>query len=550
MEAFKIKFKKNFFIVIFASLIILVSGLSHIKTEASELLQIPLDQEINDIHSIFQYGNKTFIIRTKPSENGYAKHIEILVRDGSNTSSIFTSNPIYLGIHSFILTYDLGKEIKIIVTGSGSVTGFLIDKDNYDTKAYDSSVESSFLKPFQEIIKDTEYSDMELYQINGIISWAIGKRGGGETILVHKDGNYKYFPSLDGRISPLGNYAFDNEGNIYVNNLLNHTILKLDSFGDITEFTLPGDVNLIGYKRFPDEQYGWILKQGIYASRNNHLYFYYYNNNNSYDLEFYQGLGVFKLVDGRVELIKTIDDDSLGIDASELQTDVNGHVWYKRNIDSKFVYGYFDNTLNMNDKFTINSGEAPKGFDVYDDELVIYNENKFGVSSNAVAISTKTGWLNENGNWYYYNSDGNKKTGWLFDRGAWYFFNPSGEMKTGWLFNGGAWYFFNQSGEMKTGWSFNGGAWYFFNQNGEMKTGWLFDRGVWYYLNQTGSMKTGWLYHGNNWYYMSRTGQMTTGWNLVNKKWYYFQPSGQMTINTWISNKYWIDGNGVWTKTR
>ena len=39
-----------------------------------------------------------------------------------------------------------------------------------------------------------------------------------------------------------------------------------------------------------------------------------------------------------------------------------------------------------------------------------------------------TGWLNDNGTWYYLQSNGAMKTGWLNDNGTWYYLQSNGAM--------------------------------------------------------------------------------------------------------------------------
>ena len=39
-----------------------------------------------------------------------------------------------------------------------------------------------------------------------------------------------------------------------------------------------------------------------------------------------------------------------------------------------------------------------------------------------------TGWVNDNGTWYYLNESGAMKTGWVNDNGTWYYLNASGAM--------------------------------------------------------------------------------------------------------------------------
>ncbi|HGE3401065.1 TPA: RICH domain-containing protein, partial [Streptococcus pneumoniae] len=95
----------------------------------------------------------------------------------------------------------------------------------------------------------------------------------------------------------------------------------------------------------------------------------------------------------------------------------------------------------------------------------------------------KTGWKQENGMWYFYNTDGSMATGWLEYNGSWYYLNANGAMATGWLEYNGSWYYLNTNGAMETGWLEYNGSWYYLNTNGAMETGWLEYNGSWYYLN-------------------------------------------------------------------
>ncbi|WP_318999809.1 immunoglobulin-like domain-containing protein [Mesobacillus sp. S13] len=158
----------------------------------------------------------------------------------------------------------------------------------------------------------------------------------------------------------------------------------------------------------------------------------------------------------------------------------------------------------------------------------------------------KSGWLKENGYWFYYDTKtGIKKTGWLLDGAKWYYLDASGVMKTGWVLSGGKWYFLEVSGAMKTGWLKSGTKWYYLQSSGAMKTGWLKDGGKWYYLENSGAMKTGWLKSGGKWYYLESSGVMKTGWVKSGSKWYYLYSSGAMAYNTTIGG-YKLGADGAW----
>ena len=97
----------------------------------------------------------------------------------------------------------------------------------------------------------------------------------------------------------------------------------------------------------------------------------------------------------------------------------------------------------------------------------------------------------------------------------------------------------------KEGWINTNGIWYFY-KNGIMQTGWLNDNGIWYYLNENGSMATGWYKVYSKWYYSNSNGVMQTGWLNDNGTWYYLNSSGEMVTNI-IIDGWKIDSNGIAT---
>ncbi|MBW8117444.1 PspC-related protein choline-binding protein 1 [Streptococcus pseudopneumoniae] len=119
-------------------------------------------------------------------------------------------------------------------------------------------------------------------------------------------------------------------------------------------------------------------------------------------------------------------------------------------------------------------------------------------------------------------------TGWKQENGMWYFYNTDGSMATGWVQVNGSWYYLNSNGSMATGWEQVNGSWYYLNDNGSMEIGWLQNNGSWYYLNSNGSMKA------NQWF-------------QVGSKWYYVNASGELAINTSIDG-YRVNDNGEWVR--
>ncbi|EHJ02152.1 cell wall binding repeat-containing protein [Clostridium sp. DL-VIII] len=166
----------------------------------------------------------------------------------------------------------------------------------------------------------------------------------------------------------------------------------------------------------------------------------------------------------------------------------------------------------------------------------------------------KSGWVQTNGSWEYYDENGAKLTGWLQKDDKWYLLNSNGTMLSGWQYTGGKWYMLDKaSGSMKTGWykeettaannnnSSDGTDkdtsnttkvenWYYLNQDGSMKTGWFLDNGSWYFLNANGIMQKGWLIYSNSKYYLNDDGTMATGTKVIDGKTYNFTENGVLII--------------------
>lgn len=137
------------------------------------------------------------------------------------------------------------------------------------------------------------------------------------------------------------------------------------------------------------------------------------------------------------------------------------------------------------------------------------------------------------------------KQGWVQDKGNWFYYDQQGRQKSGWVQVGGAWYYLASDGKMQTGWVNQGGIWYYLNGSGAMQTGWLNQSGTWYYLNGSGAMQTGWLSLSGTWYYLTSSGAMKTGWYQVSTKWYYSYGSGALAVSTTVDG-YYVNANGEW----
>ena len=162
----------------------------------------------------------------------------------------------------------------------------------------------------------------------------------------------------------------------------------------------------------------------------------------------------------------------------------------------------------------------------------------------------RTGWVSEDGSWFYHDASGAQASGWVRDGSSWYYLDPvTGRMVTGWLLDGSTWYYLTPSGAMATGWVKDGSTWYYLRSSGAMATGWVKDGSTWYYLRSSGAMATGWLKDGSTWYYLRSSGAMATGWLMDGGSWYYLSTdSGAMyTGGHWIGWKwYYFNESGQW----
>ena len=132
---------------------------------------------------------------------------------------------------------------------------------------------------------------------------------------------------------------------------------------------------------------------------------------------------------------------------------------------------------------------------------------------------------------YRFGADGYMRTGWVSEDGVWFYHDASGAQASGWVKDGGSWYYLDPaSGRMATGWLLDGPTWYYLTPgSGAMATGWVKDGSSWYYMAPSGALTTGWLKDGGSWYYLSTdSGAMYTGGHWIGWKWYHFADSGRL----------------------
>lgn len=187
----------------------------------------------------------------------------------------------------------------------------------------------------------------------------------------------------------------------------------------------------------------------------------------------------------------------------------------------------------------------------------------------AVSGRADAGFVRQNGQKYYFNSEGRKVTGWLKKGKKYYYLDPEndGAAATGLLKVGKKSYFFRKSGarcqsafvkEASTGNTYYASKkgvllsglrkikkryYYFDKKTLAMKTGWVKTSSATYYMRGTGKLRgsavTGWLIRGRKRYYFSKKGKMAKGLTVIGGKRYYFNASTgvQMTGRVMVNGK-------------
>lgn len=179
--------------------------------------------------------------------------------------------------------------------------------------------------------------------------------------------------------------------------------------------------------------------------------------------------------------------------------------------------------------WTPTSADASLRFDVRQDPHAVTSTT---VKASSDTTPAQGQWAWGARGWRYRYADGTYPTNTSKTIGGKvYRFDADGYMRTGWVFEQGLWYYHAVSGAQATGWVLDGVSWYYMDPStGAMATGWVTVGSHSYYLDpQTGTMKTGWLKDGDSWYYLKPgSGQMATGRVWIGWRYYRFSETGQL----------------------
>ncbi|MCR4710054.1 MAG: hypothetical protein K5653_07355 [Clostridiales bacterium] len=203
-------------------------------------------------------------------------------------------------------------------------------------------------------------------------------------------------------------------------------------------------------------------------------------------------------------------------------------------------------------------------------------------------IPEKTGWIKEDGYWYFYEQDGTmavstwKKdskgwcylaedgrmvtNGWAKDTKGWCWIGPAGYMieKTQWVKYDGGWYHITNGYRDQSKWMKDSQGWCWLQEDGRMLTnGWAKDSKGWCWIAANGYMPTTtqWIKYDDGWYHITKGYRDESKWMKDSKGWCWLQADGRMLTNGWakdskgwcwigdsgymVTDTKWIDVDGV-----
>lgn len=103
----------------------------------------------------------------------------------------------------------------------------------------------------------------------------------------------------------------------------------------------------------------------------------------------------------------------------------------------------------------------------------------------------------------------------------------------------------------------NNGQWQYFENNIAVKNAWRLVDKLWYYLDGSGNLESGWQKINNKWYFLNDQhdgtfGAAKTGWNQINNRWYYMDKDNAWCLTGWQEidgKKYYFDPGNAWMLT-
>ncbi|MGX7090543.1 glucosaminidase domain-containing protein [Gemella morbillorum] len=292
---------------------------------------------------------------------------------------------------------------------------------------------------------------------------------------------------------------------------------------------------------------------------------YYYNNQGQMERNAWVG-DYWVGADGRMVTNSWVDNNNYYVgsngvwvrNAKKTGWVQSGSTWYYYNSQGQLERNRWigDYWVGSDGKMATNSWVDNNNYYVGADGLWVKDAQRPGWAKKSGAWYhydnkgnlTRNAWV---GN-YWLGSDGKMATNSWVDNNN-YYVGANGawekdakkaeEKKSGWVSNEGVWYYYDDKGKIvKNSWQGD----YYLGSDGKMVVrSWIYDDTykAWYYLGENG------VYKRNTWigdYWVGANGKMATNsWIYDNayKAWYYLGENGVYKRNTWVGD-YWVGSNG------
>ncbi len=156
------------------------------------------------------------------------------------------------------------------------------------------------------------------------------------------------------------------------------------------------------------------------------------------------------------------------------------------------------------------------------------------------------GWVEEDGNWYYYFLGEMLTETWWFDEFGFFYLDENGILVTdSWLFDGENWSYVGENGYLVTdSWVQDSVGWCYVDEEGYMVTNeWILDSVGWCYVGSDGYCLTDtWMKDSVGWCYLDSEGRMATNtWILDSVGWCYVGSDGYCVTNAWMKDSVgWV----------
>ncbi len=171
-------------------------------------------------------------------------------------------------------------------------------------------------------------------------------------------------------------------------------------------------------------------------------------------------------------------------------------------------------------------------------------------TSDGVIIDNKTGWYQQNNEWYYFKSKGVlAQDEQLTIGGVSYYFSKEATMETGYVNAGFTCYITDSNGAIiKNRWIQYGSEWYYAFEDGKLALDtWLISDAT-YAMDSCGVMITGYHWINDKLYRFADNGMLIaelgafSGWKQVDGLWYYFKKKG-VEYTGWVDNTYYVSNS-------